>query len=113
MTIGTLTVKLLALVARPPGAITVIGPVVAPLGTVAVICVSEFTVKDAFVPLKATTEAEVNAVPVRTTLVPTVPLVGEKLVIEGAVAPSTFARKTAATFAGNAEKKVNPVSASI
>jgi hypothetical protein len=32
---GTLTVKLVALVAVPPGVVTLIGPVVAPVGTVA------------------------------------------------------------------------------
>ncbi len=39
-----LTVKLLALVAVPVGVTTLILPVVAPAGTVAVICVSELTV---------------------------------------------------------------------
>jgi hypothetical protein len=34
---GSTTVKLVALVAVPPGAVTAIGPVVAPAGTVAVI----------------------------------------------------------------------------
>src|SRR5581483_12470529 len=101
------TVKLLGLVARPPGAITVMRPVVAPVGTVTVIFVSELIVKElAFVPLKATTEAPVNPVPVRTTLVPTAPLVGEKLVIESAGAPSTFALRTAAIVEDKAEKKV-------
>ena len=42
------------------------------VGTVAVICVSEFTVNDVeFVPLNATLDAEVRAVPVMTTLEPT------------------------------------------
>src|SRR5213594_103750 len=39
------TVKLLALVAVPPGVVTLIGPVVAPLGTVADIVVAELTEK--------------------------------------------------------------------
>ena len=39
-----LTVKLLELVAVPLGVITLIGPVVAPAGNVAVICVELFTV---------------------------------------------------------------------
>jgi hypothetical protein len=38
------TVKEPELVAVPPGVVTEIGPLVAPTGTVAVICVSEFTV---------------------------------------------------------------------
>ena len=38
-----LTVKLVVLVAEPPGVVTLIGPVVAVEGTVAVIWVAEFT----------------------------------------------------------------------
>ena len=41
---GCVTVKLDALVAIPPPVVTSIGPLVAPEGTVAVICVSESTV---------------------------------------------------------------------
>jgi hypothetical protein len=41
---GGITVKLLELAAVPPGVITEMGPLVAPAGTVAVICVSELTV---------------------------------------------------------------------
>ena len=44
---GTLTVKLVEDVAVPPGVVTVIVPVVAPFGTVAVICVALFTVNEA------------------------------------------------------------------
>src|SRR3989442_15831007 len=51
---GLVTVKLLALVAVPPGVVTLIVPVVAPVGTVARIEVAEFTVKLALAPLKAT-----------------------------------------------------------
>ena len=36
--------KLAALVATPPGVVTVIGPLVAPAGTVVLICVALFTV---------------------------------------------------------------------
>ena len=39
-----MTVKLVLLVAVPPGVVTAIGPVVAPAGTVAVIWVPEVTV---------------------------------------------------------------------
>jgi hypothetical protein len=39
------TLKLLELVADPPAVVTVIFPVLAPLGTDAVTCVSEITVK--------------------------------------------------------------------
>src|SRR2546422_202810 len=78
------TVKLLALVAVPPGVVTLSGPVVAPLGTVAAIEVEEVTVKLALVPLNRTAVAPVKFVPVIVTGVPTGPLVGAKLVIVGA-----------------------------
>src|SRR6266545_193390 len=81
---GCVTVKLEALVAVPPPVVTSMGPVVAPDGTVPVICVSEFTVKVAPVPLKVTELAPVNAVPLITTVVPTGPLVGVKDEIVGA-----------------------------
>src|SRR5258705_302260 len=77
------TVKLLALVAVPPEVVTLIGPVVAPPGTVAVIDVDEFTVKFALAPLKGTAVAPVKLAPAIVTLVPTGPLAGEKLVIAG------------------------------
>ena len=48
-------------------------PLVAPTGTVAVICVAEFTVKTAAVPLKRIALALLNPVPVKVTLVPTGP----------------------------------------
>src|SRR5207245_3741441 len=84
---GGMTVKELALVAVPPAVVTLMIPVVAPLGTVAVICVSEFTVKVAVVPLKLTAVAPVKAVPLIVTLAPTPPLLGEKLLIVGAGLP--------------------------
>src|SRR3989441_3173369 len=76
---GGMTVKLPALLAVPPAVVTLIGPLVAPLGTVAAIDVAEFTVKLALVPLKATTVAPVKFVPLIVTVAPTPPLVGEKL----------------------------------
>ena len=42
---GAVTVKSAALVTMPPGVVTVMAPVVAPDGTVAVICVAESTTK--------------------------------------------------------------------
>ena len=66
--------KLLELVAVPPGVVTVIVPVVAPVGTVAVMLVLELTVNEALVPLNFTAEAEVKFAPVMVTLVPTAPL---------------------------------------
>src|SRR5205823_9075528 len=51
--------------------------------TAAEICVAEFTVKVAVVPLNFTDVAPMKFVPLIVTLVPTVPVVGEKLVIVG------------------------------
>ena len=62
--VGSITVKAVALVAVPPGVVTAIGPVVARAGTVAVILVSETTVKVARVPLNLTAEAPVKPVPI-------------------------------------------------
>src|SRR5437762_1366251 len=81
--VEVVTVKLLALVAVPPGVVTLIGPVVAPLGTVAVIWVSELTVKLADVPLNFTAEVPVKLVPVMVTWVPTGPMVGVNELIVG------------------------------
>jgi hypothetical protein len=67
---ASVTVKSEALVATPLGVATVILPVVAPVGTVAVICVEELTVNFAEVPLNATAVAPVKVVPVITTDVP-------------------------------------------
>jgi hypothetical protein len=77
------TVKLAALVAVPPGVVTLSGPVVAAAGTVAWIAVAEVTVKLALTPLNLTAVAPVKVVPVIVTTVPTSPLVGVKLVIVG------------------------------
>ena len=68
MGVELITVKLLEPVARPPGATTLIGPEVALGGTTAVIRLSEFTVKEALVPLNETVEAEVKPLPEITTL---------------------------------------------
>jgi hypothetical protein len=82
---ATVTVKLEALVAVPPGVVTEIVPVVAPEGTVAVICVAELTVNVvALAPLNLTAVAPVRFVPVIVTDAPTAPLAGEKVVIVGA-----------------------------
>ena len=80
------TVKLLALVAVPPDVVTLIGPVVAPAGTGAVIAVAEVTVNVALTLLNLTAVAPVKFVPLIATLVPTGPLVGVKLVIVGGIA---------------------------
>jgi hypothetical protein len=72
------------LVALPAGVTTVILPVVAPAGTVAVIFVDELTVKVAETPANLTAVAPVKLVPLIVTEVPTGPLFGEKDVIVGA-----------------------------
>jgi hypothetical protein len=84
---GTVTVKLVPLVAVPTGVVTDIVPVVAPLGTVAVIDVALTTLYvDADAPLNFTEVAPVKFVPAIVTLVPTTPDVGLNDVIVGAVA---------------------------
>ena len=85
---GTVTENDEALVAVPPEVVTLIAPVVAPDGTVAVICVDELTVKVvALAPLNVTAVAPVKFAPVIVTLVPVGPLAGEKLLILGAGVP--------------------------
>ena len=78
-----LTVKFAVLVPVPAGVVTLINPVVAPAGTVAVILIDEFTVKVAEAPLKVTAVAPVKFAPLMVMLVLTRPLVGVKLVIWG------------------------------
>src|SRR6267143_1312146 len=80
---GLMTVKLPVLLAVPPAVVTLIDPLEAPAGTVAVIVVAEFTVKLALVPLNRTAVAPVKFVPLMLTLVPTGPLPGVKLEIVG------------------------------
>jgi len=86
VTVGaTVTVKLVADVAVPPGVVTEIGPVAAPAGTVAVIWVALITENVAALPLNATAVAPVRFVPLIVTAVPIGPDVGEKLVTVGAL----------------------------
>jgi hypothetical protein len=82
---GTVTVKASALVAVPPGVVTVIFPVVAPVGTFVSIRVPwVFTVYDALTPLKRTAVAPPKPLPLIRTEVPTGPLFGENEEIVGA-----------------------------
>jgi hypothetical protein len=86
--VGGGTVKLVRLDPVPPGAVTLIGPVVAVAGTVAVICVAEFTVNVvAATLLNVTAVAPVKFVPVMVTDVPASPDVGVNDVIVGQVPP--------------------------
>src|SRR5262245_20797583 len=80
---GGMTVKSPALVAVPPGVVTVILPLVAPTGTDVLIWVPEATVKVANVPLNFTTVAPTKLVPVIVTAAPTRPLVGLNEVMVG------------------------------
>jgi len=77
------TVKDVALVAVPPGAVTPIFPVFAPVGTVAVIWLLFFTVNVLAFPPNVTPLASVNPLSVIVTAVPTLPLVGLKPRIVG------------------------------
>jgi hypothetical protein len=84
LTVGNgLTVNGEALVAVPPGVVTDIVPVVAAVGTVAVICVALLTANVAAVPLMFTAVAPVKFVPVMTTEEPAQIGDGEKLVTVG------------------------------
>src|SRR3982074_2048882 len=77
------TVKFPPLLAVPPTATTTL-PMVAPLGTVATMLVALQLVVVAVVPLKVTAPVAPKLAPVMVTAVPTGPVVGFRLVIEGA-----------------------------
>src|SRR3954466_5735889 len=82
VTVGTdTTVKSVALVAVPPGAVTVILPVVVPPETLAEICVGELTVNEPALPLNFTDVAPVKPVPLMTTFTLIGPAVGVKEVM--------------------------------
>lgn len=80
---AAVTEKLPAEVAVPSGVVTEIFPLVAPLGTVLVICAALTVWMGAAVPLKESCVAPVKFVPVTVTAVPIAPLLGEKPVILG------------------------------
>ena len=73
-----------ALAPVPPGVVAEIVPLVAPLGTCAVMAVDELTTKlGSVAPLNVTLVVPVKPVPWMSTLVPTVPLVSENEPIVG------------------------------
>ena len=76
-------VKLVVLVAVPSSVLTVMRPVLAPMGTVAVIVPELFTVNVVPVPLNLTSVAPVKFVPVIVTPVPAAPIAGAKEVMAG------------------------------
>ena len=77
------TVKSSVLVAVPPAVVTVILPVEAPFGTLAVICVAESSVNVEAIPLNFTLLAPVKFVPVTVTCMPGRPLFGVNDAIVG------------------------------
>jgi hypothetical protein len=84
------TVKFVPLSAVPLAVVTLMGPVVAPAGTVVTICVALFDVIVAVVPLNFTEVAPVRFVPVMVTEVPTGPEVGvNKVMVALAQLPPT------------------------
>jgi hypothetical protein len=80
------TVKLLELVAVPPGVATRIRPLEAPAGTLNVSLLGELTVKEAAAPLTVTEVVPMNPEPLIVTVVPTGPLDGVNDVICGGAA---------------------------
>jgi hypothetical protein len=86
----------------PPFVITVIFPVVALLGTIAVILVADLTRYDAFKPLILTPLVPVKFLPVIVTMVPTDPPLGRKFPREGfAVAASVEPARAATAIITN------------
>jgi hypothetical protein len=84
MTLDPIT-KTPGLVADPPAVVTPMGPLTAPAGTVAVICVEEFTTTElAGVPPNVTVALAVKFAPVMVIREPTTPLLGVKLLMVGA-----------------------------
>jgi len=78
------TLKDLVVVTVPPvEVVTLMGPVVAPTGTLVVILVAVSVLMTAVVPLKVTEEAPERLVPVMVTFLPTLPLAGLNLVMVG------------------------------
>jgi hypothetical protein len=78
------TTKFEGLLATPPAVVIVIfWPVLAPAGTVAVTCVSDLMVNPAVLPPMVTFEVWVRLTPLIVINVPTLPLLGVKLVICG------------------------------
>src|SRR5437867_415103 len=75
--------KIRALSAKPSAVLTMIGPVVAPLGTVVLISVAVLEVIVADVPLKLTPLASLKFLPVMVTGVPGVPVNGAKSLMVG------------------------------
>ena len=76
--------------AVPPDVVTLMGPVVAPVGTTASIAVAELTVNAALTLLNRTAVAPLKLVPLIVTVLPMSPLAGVKLVIDGGLIVNTL-----------------------
>ena len=84
------TMKLVLLVAVPEVVVTEIGPVVAPVGTLAFTLVADTNTNPVpMTPLNLTVDVFVKFVPLITTSVPTGPEVGERVVTVGAGVANT------------------------
>jgi hypothetical protein len=98
------------LIARPPGVVTLIGPVVAPAGTVAVSCVAELAVNvAAATPLNVTDVAPVKLLPCTVTTVPGEPVVGTNFLIAGAAADAAAAVAHKAPHAKASTTTIRPM----
>ena len=107
------TTKSITLAPVPSASVTDTGPVVAPTGTIAVICVSASTVNDgAAVPLKATPVAPLesaNPVPVIVTDVPATPVTGRNTTTTGAAARARGVTANSTTVNASASAAPNVV----
>jgi hypothetical protein len=82
--VGSSTMKLVALVAVPPGVVTITKPEVAPTGTTKVSVLASTTVKlPTLTPFNVSALAPVRFVPATVIVAPTRPLAGVKLVMVG------------------------------
>jgi hypothetical protein len=104
------TVNFVGLVAVPEGVVTLMGPVVVPFATLAVIWVELTTVKEAAsVRLNTTSFAPVKLVPLIVTIVPGEPLVGENDVIVGLPAAVTTKSSALDADPSGAVTEIGPV----
>lgn len=105
------TVNTVALLAVPPEVVTVIVPLLAPSGTVALMVLAFSTdIVVAAVPLNFTAVAPVKFVPERVTICPISPLVGVKDVMVGAGTGKTKAHRNPVKtpLPRNAPRKMSP-----
>jgi hypothetical protein len=109
--LAVVTWNLVLLKAVPPGVVTAIRPVAAPVGTVAVILVAVSTVNDADVPANLTAVAPVKFVPLIVTVVPMGPLVGENDEIVGLAAVVTVNLESLVSVPPGVVTEIRPVAA--